>query len=350
MKKIKIGKKSIGEGEPCFIIAEAGVNHNGDIKLAKKLVEVAKEAGADAVKFQTFKAEKTLTKNVEMAEYQKKNTGKEESQFDMAKRLELSEDDFFELKKHCDKRGIIFLSTPHSNEWSVDVLENIGVDAYKIGSGDLTNKPFLEYVAKTKKPILLSTGMSYMKEVKKALLWITKHGNGKIIVLHCTTNYPTPYCEVNINAMLTMMKEIDFLVGYSDHTEGIEIPILARAMGACLIEKHFTIDKNMEGPDHKASIEPNEMKFMIKAIRNIEMAFGCSEKKPNKSEEKIMPIIRKSLVSSTDIKKGDVITKKMIDIKRPGTGIQPEYYDKIIGKKSKTDIKKDTIIKWENIV
>jgi len=349
LKDIQIKNKFIGYDHPCFIIAEAGVNHNGRLDLAKKLVDAAAKAGVDAVKFQFFEASKVVTDDAEMAEYQKENLQSNESQVEMLKKLELNEENHKILKDYAEKKGLIFLSTPHSGDEAVDALERMDMAAYKIGSGDLTNKPFLEHVAKTQKPIFLSTGMATMPEVKKAIEWIRKAGNDKIIALHCTSNYPCPYDEVNMNAMKTMMNELDCLVGYSDHTIGTEIPILARAMGACLVEKHYTLDKNMEGPDHKASADPEELKFIVKSIRNIEKAFGWSEKKPNKSEKPIMDMVRKSLVADKDIKKGKKIEPKDIFIKRPGTGIQPEDYDKVIGKKAKADIKKNKLISWEKL-
>ena len=349
MKKIKIGNRIVGEGEPCFIVAEAGVNHNGDIKIAKKLIDAAKEAGADAVKFQTFKAEKLVTKDTDMAEYQKENIGRMETQFDMLKKLELEEDDFFELKKYCDKKGIIFLSTPHSNEWSVDLLEKLGVEAYKIGSGDLTNIPFLEYAAKIGKPIIISTGMANMEEVKEAVETIKNTGNDKIVVLHCTTDYPCDLNDVNLRAMEKMRRELGALVGYSDHTVGITTPIAAVSLGAVLIEKHFTLDRNMEGPDHKASIEPHELKRMVEEIRKIEKVMGNWEKKPTAKEIEIIKLMRKSLVSTRKLKRGDVIRREDVVIKRPGTGIEPKYLNDVIGKRVKKDIEKDDVIKWDNI-
>lgn len=345
--KIKIKNKQIGNGKPCFIIAEAGVNHNGSLELAKKLVDEAKKAGADAIKFQTFKAEDLVTKKTEMVAYQRKNVEKKESQFEMLKKLELSEKDFIELKKHCDKKGIIFLSTPHT-ENAIDFLEPL-VPVYKIGSGDLTNLPFLEKVARKQKPIILSTGMATLNEVREAVNTIKKEGNNKIILLHCTTNYPCSLEEVNLKAMLTLKKEFNLPVGYSDHTLGILVPIMAVAMGAKVLEKHFTLNKNLPGPDHKASLNPKELKEMVEAIRNVEKALGCGIKKPTNYEEKIKSFVRKSIVAKVNITKGTKITKEMITIKRPGTGIEPKYFNRILGKKAKTNIKKDSLITWDKI-
>jgi N-acetylneuraminate synthase/N,N'-diacetyllegionaminate synthase len=347
MKKIKIGNKLIGEEKPCFIIAEAGVNHNGSLELAKKLVDGAKEVGVDAIKFQTFKAEDLVTKKTEMASYQKKNMGKKESQFEMLKKLELTERDFIELKKYCDKKGIIFLSTPHTED-AIDFLESL-VPVYKIGSGDLTNLPFLEKVARKQKPIILSTGMATLNEIREAVNTIKKERNNKIILLHCTTNYPCPLEEVNLRAMLTLKKEFNLPVGYSDHTLGILVPIMAVAMGAKIIEKHFTLDKNLPGPDHKASLEPKELKEMVESIRNVEKALGNGIKRPTKNEEKIKSFVRKTIVAKVNIPKGIKITKEMLSIKRAGVGIEPKYLKKIIGKVAKKNIVKEEIITWGKI-
>ena len=348
MVKIKIGNKLIGEGEPCFVIAEAGVNHNGDIKLAKRLIDVAKKAGGDAVKFQTFKAEDVVTKNVALAEYQKKSIEKKESQLKMLKKLELSYEDFKKLKKYADKKGIIFLSTPDTEEDAV-FLKNL-VPAYKIGSGDLTNLPLLEKVAKKKKPIILSTGMATLNEVREAVRVVKKQGNNKIILLHCTTNYPCPLEEVNLRAMQTLKKEFDLPVGYSDHTLGMIVPITAVALGAQVLEKHFTLSRDSLGPDHKASLEPKELKEMVIAIRKAEKALGVGIKKPTKSEEKIKGDARKSIVAMINIPKNTKITENMLIIKRPGIGIEPKYLNKIVGKRARRDIKKDTLINFKDLL
>jgi len=347
MKKIKIGNKVINKESPCFIIAEAGVNHNGDIKLAKRLIDVAKDVSADAVKFQTFKAEDVVTKEVEMAEYQKKNIKKKESQLEMLKKIELDYEDFKKLKKYADKKKIIFLSTPDSNK-DVDILENL-VPAYKIGSGDLTNYPLLEKVAQKKKPIILSTGMATLKEVKEAEAVIKKQENDKIILLHCTTNYPCPMEEVNLKAMQTLKKEFNLPIGYSDHTLGILVPIMAVTLGAKVIEKHFTLDRNLPGPDHKASLEPKELKEMIMAIRGAEKAIGRGIKKPTENEKRIKNVSRKSIVAEIDIPSGIKITQNMLAIKRPGIGIAPKYFNKIIGRRAKKDIKKDELIEIKEL-
>ncbi len=348
-KIIKIGDREIGEGNPVFIIAEAGINHNGSMKLAKRLVDVAKDAKVDAVKFQTFKTELNVTPDTEMASYQKQNTGKQESMYDMLKKVELSEDDFKEIKEYCDKKKIMFLSTPHSNGWSVDVLEKLNVPAHKIPSGEIINLPLLEYVGKTGKPIILSTGMATLQEIEEAINTIKKTGNDKIILLQCTTQYPCLPEDANIKAMHALSKKFKTLVGFSDHTTEIVTPALAVAAGACVIEKHFTLDKNMEGPDHKASLEPQEFKEMVETVRYAEKALGNGIKKPTRAEVEIAKVSRKSIVAAKDIKKSQVIIKDMLAIKRPGTGIAPKYFNEVIGKKTKKDIKKDSLVRWKDL-
>lgn len=354
---MKIGNKIIDEDSPCFIIAEAGVNHNGQIELAEKLVDIAVDAEADAVKFQTFKSEKVVTKNASLADYQIKNTGKKESQLDMIKKFEMPYKNFVYLKDYCDKKGIIFLSTPHSDD-AVDFLNPL-MPAYKTGSGDLTNLPFLEKIAKKGKPVLLSTGMGTLEEVGEAVNIIKKTGNNQIILLHCTTSYPCKLEDVNLRAMKTMKQTFDdnILVGYSDHTLGGDIMKLAAKHGATVIEKHFTLDKNLPGPDHKASLNPKELKEAIKSVRNKdynisveeEMVLGSPEKKPTKEEVKISRIVRKSIIAKFDICKGAAITRDMLEIKRPGTGIQPKYIKEIIGCKAKRTIKQDTVISEDDL-
>ncbi|MCK4781632.1 N-acetylneuraminate synthase family protein [Candidatus Parcubacteria bacterium] len=364
--KIKIENKLIGEKKPCFIIAEAGVNHNGDLGLAKKLVDAAKNAGVDVVKFQTFKSEKIVTPDAKQAKYQSENIGKKESQYAMLKRLELPYSKFRELKAYCDRKGIIFLSTPHSCQEDVDLVAEL-CPAIKVGSGDLTNLPILKYIAGKKLPIILSTGMATLEEVREAVETILSI-NEKLILLHCTTNYPTPLNEVNLKAMLTMAKEFDLPVGYSDHTEGINVSLAAVALGACVIEKHFTLDRNLPGPDHKASLEPLELKKMVDGIRNIEKrlnqkenldniitelnipeALGSGIKKPNPSEIEVAEVARKSIVAAVDIKKGTKIVEEMLIIKRPGIGILPKYFNKVIGRIVKKDINQDTLIEFKDL-
>ena len=330
-----------------FIIAEAGVNHNGRLDLAYQLIDVAKDAGADAVKFQTFKAENVVSKLADKAEYQKKTAGLDKSQLEMIKELEISFDDFVKLKKYCDKKGIMFLSTPFDYQ-SIDFLYNL-VDIYKIPSGEIINYPYLKHIAEKNKPIIMSTGMANLGEVEEAINTIRSvNSESQITLLHCTTNYPTPYKEVNLKAMQTLAAAFKLLVGYSDHTLGIEVPVSAVAMGAKIIEKHFTLDKNLPGPDHKASLEPDELKEMVKAIRNIEITLGDGIKKPNKSEIEIMKVARRSLIANKVIRAGEIIKESDIAIKRPGTGILPKFKDIIIGMKLINDIRQDEPFRWEN--
>ena len=330
-----------------FIIAEAGVNHNGSLDMAYRLVDVAKETGADAIKFQTFKAEKVVSSKTPKAEYQKKATSSDESQLEMIKKLELSFEDFVKLKKYCDKKGIMFLSTPFDHQ-SIDFLYNL-IDIYKIPSGEIINYPYLKHIAAKNKPLIMSTGMANLGEIEEAISIISAvNSEAKISLLHCTTNYPTSYEEVNLKAMQTLAAAFKLPVGYSDHTLGIEVPIAAVALGARIIEKHFTLDKNLPGPDHKASLEPGEIKEMVKAIRNIEMALGDGIKKPNKSEIEIMKVARRSLIATRDIRVGEIIKESDIIIKRPGTGIPPKFKEIVIGMKIINDIRQDEPFEWEN--
>ncbi|MBI2670102.1 MAG: N-acetylneuraminate synthase [Candidatus Yanofskybacteria bacterium] len=344
METIKIGNKEVGFNKPVFVIAEAGVNHNGSIELALKLIDVAKNSGADAVKFETFKAEQVALASVPMAAYQIKNIGKIESQVAMLKKLELNEKFYQPIMAHCKKIGIIFLSTPHGGFESVGFLNDLGVPAFKFGSGDLTNLPVLEYAAKIGKPMIISTGMATTEEVKRAVSHIKKTGNNKIILLHCTTEYPCPPENVNLRAMAALKEKFGVLVGYSDHTLGINVPIMAATLGAVLIEKHMTLDKNMPGPDHNASVESEELRQMISAIKNTGAILGSRVKKPTPEELSLRNIARKSIVSIKDTKRGELFTANNIGIKRPGTGLEPKYYFKVLGSKAVKDIKADVLI------
>ena len=328
-----------------FIIAEAGVNHNGSLDLAKKLIDVASSAGVDAVKFQTFKAANIATKKTQKAIYQKKTTNKKETHFDMLKKLELSVEMHKELILYCRTKKIIFLSSPFDHE-SIELLKNLGLETFKIPSSEITNLPYLRHIGKLNKKLILSTGMSTIDEVKNALNVLIKSGTkkSKITVLHTTSEYPAPIEDVNLKAMVTIGKELDVNIGYSDHTQGIEVSLAAVAIGARCIEKHFTLDCNMEGPDHKASLEPDQLEAMIKSIRNIEIALGSSIKKPSKSELQNILVARKSIVAKTKIKKGDLFTKDNISTKRPGIGISPMQWDDIIGTPSKNDYEEDDLI------
>ena len=329
-----------------FIIAEAGVNHNGSIELAKKLIDVAVEAKVDAVKFQTFKAENLVSKNAQKADYQVENTkNATETQFEMVKKLELSEDMHYELLSYCKSKNIMFLSTPFDHD-SIELLNDLGLEIFKIPSGEIINLPYLRHIGKLNKKVILSTGMADIGEIEDALDILISAGTKKenIIVLHANTMYPTPMEDVNLKAMVTIGNTFDIGFGYSDHTLGIEVDIAAVAMGACCIEKHFTLDKTMEGPDHKASLEPDELKAMVKAIRNIELALGSSVKKPSKSEMPNMQIARKSIVAKIEIKKGDKLSEENITIKRPGNGINPMRWDEIVGTIAAKDYKEDELI------
>ncbi len=330
-----------------YIIAEAGVNHNGSLDIAKKLVDIAVEAGADAVKFQTFKTENMVTGYAEKAKYQEDTTGTG-SQFEMLKKLELSFDDHYILNEYCKEQGITFLSTPFDFS-SVDLLEKTNIPFYKISSGDLTNIPFLQYIAKLNKPMIVSTGMANLGEIEAAINSIKECGNDKITLLHCTSNYPTTYEDVNLNAMLTMKESFKLPVGYSDHTIGIEVSIAAVSMGAKIIEKHFTLDKNMQGPDHRASLDPRELKSMVSSIRNIENAFGDGIKKCCKSEENSKITGRKSIVAKIDLMSGEELSFYNIAFKRPGNGISPACLNEILGKKVLSKVKKDDTILSEKL-
>lgn len=326
-----------------FIIAEAGVNHNGSIDLAKKLIDVAVQAEVDAVKFQTFISTKVIARNAKKAMYQIELTGPEEMQLDMVKKLELSFSEFCELKKYCDAKLIMFLSTPFDLE-SIDFLNKLGIEIFKIPSGEITNYPYLKKIGRLNKKVILSTGMSYFKEIEEAIKILKENGTNDITVLHCNTEYPTPIEDVNLNAMNTIKEKLNVEIGYSDHTTGIEVSIAAAAMGAKVIEKHFTLDKNMDGPDHKASLEPSELKAMVKAIRNIEKAMGNGIKSPSKSESINLNIARKSIVANRFIKKGEKFTDENLTCKRPGDGISPMKWEEVLGQLAIKDFKEDEMI------
>lgn len=328
-----------------FIIAEAGVNHNGSVELAKELIDVAVKSGADAVKFQTFKAENLVSKNAQKAAYQKETTDKEESQFDMIKKLELDIDTHKELISYCESEGIMFLSSPFDHD-SIDILDKLGLEIFKVPSGEITNLPYLRHIGSLNKKVILSTGMADLREIEDALDVLTDAGTekGQIIVLHANTMYPTPMEDVNLKAMQTIGTTFDIAYGYSDHTLGIEVDIAAVAMGAIVIEKHFTLDKMMEGPDHKASLEPDELMGMVTAIRNIELALGSDIKKASHSERPNMAIARKSIVAKRAIKVGELFTAENLTTKRPGNGISPMQWDTVIGMKAGKDYEVDELI------
>jgi len=328
-----------------FIIAEAGVNHNGDINLAKKLVDIAVEAGADAVKFQTFKAEEVISQFAPKANYQIKTTKAEESQLEMVKKLELSYKDFENLYSYCKEKGIIFMSTPFDID-SARFLRELGVEIFKIASGEITNYLLLREIGSYGKKVILSTGMADLGEIEDALDVLIQSGTkkGDMTILHCNTEYPTPFEDVNLKAMLTIKEAFKVNVGYSDHTLGIEVPIAAVALGATVIEKHFTLDKNLPGPDHKASLEPDELKAMVRAIRSIEKALGDGIKKPSHSELKNLKVARKSIIARKPIKKGEIFTEENLTVKRPGTGISPMRWNEVLGKVAPRDFEEDEVI------
>lgn len=343
MHSISIAHKPVGAGAPCFIIAEAGVNHNGDPAIARQLILAAAEAGADAVKFQTFRAEKLVTASAKMASYQIANTGKERSQFEMLKALELPYDAHAELQAYANSLGLIFMSTPFDEE-AIDFLAGLSVPVFKVGSGDLTNLPYLRHMAAKGIPMILSTGMATLEEAREAVETVTAAGNAQLIVLHCTTNYPCPPEEVNLRAMQTLAQTLGTIPGYSDHTNGIETSILAVAAGACVIEKHYTLDRNMEGPDHKASLEPGELKAMIAQIRAVEQLLGNGRKEPFTSEQAIKAAARKSVVTARAIPQGSIVTADMLCIKRPGTGLHPRTLDQLVGRCATRDLEADVLV------
>lgn len=331
--------------EHVLIIAEAGVNHNGSLEIAKKLVDSAADAGVDIIKFQTFNSKNLVSKSARMAEYQQKNTGHDESQYAMLKKLELSVEDHLELIRHCNERGIRFFSTAFDME-SIDFLHSLHMGLWKIPSGEITNYPYLKKIASYQEPVILSTGMCNLEDIEASLDVLLKEGCKKqdVTILHCNTEYPTPYSDVNLRAMLEIEKKFGTKIGYSDHTNGIEVPIAAVAMGASVIEKHFTLDRNMEGPDHKASLEPNELKKMVESIRNIESALGTGHKVVSPSEKKNIEIARKSIVAARDIAKGEILSENNLTVKRPGNGISPMRWNEVIGTVAIRDFSEDEVI------
>jgi N,N'-diacetyllegionaminate synthase len=348
MKKISLRQDRYLKVTPMskvFIIAEAGVNHNGSTELAKKLIDAAIEAGADAVKFQTFKADKLVSKRAQKADYQKQTTSADETQYEMIKKLELDENAHRILISYCKEKKIMFLSTPFDHD-SIDLLNSFQMPIFKIPSGEITNLPYLHHIGSLGKEVILSTGMANLDEVQDALEVLIKAGTSKekISVLHATTEYPCPIGEVNLRAMQTIKAAFGVKVGYSDHTQGIEVPIAAVAMGACVIEKHFTLDRTMEGPDHKASLEPDELKAMVQAIRHIEQALGDGVKRPSESEQKNISVARKSILASRPIKIGETFSDNNLIVKRPGNGISPMRWDEIIGHKATRNFSVDELI------
>lgn len=348
LKEIKIGDKIIGSSSPVFIIAEAGVNHNGDLDMARRLVEEAASCGADCIKFQTFKAERVVTAEAPKAKYQLGTTEKTESQLDMLRKIELKPDYHLDLKVYAENLGLIFLSTPYNLE-DIDLLENIGVHAYKVASGQIIEPPFLRKIAKTGKPIFLSTGMATLAEIDTALRTIRDERHDEVVLLQCTTNYPSRIEDANLRVIQTYRSVFGCLVGYSDHTIGPESAMASVALGAKVIEKHFTLDKNLPGPDHSSSMTPEEFKSLVLKIHRTEAALGSEKKEPTESEKENSVGMRRSIVASCDIHKGEAITADNITFKRPATGLSPQFYDIILGKKASRDILSDELLQMDMI-
>lgn len=339
-REFRVGRRRLGPGRPCFVIAEAGVNHNGRLALARRLVDAAARAGADAVKFQTFRAERLVTRRARPAPYQRRGVGRGESTFEMLRRLELSEKDHRALAAHSRRRNILFLSTPFDPE-SAGFLARLGVPLFKVSSGDLTDLPFLESLARRRKPLVLSTGMSTLAEVRAALRAVRRAGAKQVALLHCVSNYPAAPADVNLRAMDALVAAFGVPVGFSDHTPGIEVSLAAVARGACVIEKHFTLDRRLPGPDHRASLEPAELAALVRGIRRVESALGDGRKRPAPSERAMIPFARKSLVALRDIAVGEKLAPEMVGAKRPGTGLAPAALRRFLGKKVRRPVAAD---------
>jgi N-acetylneuraminate synthase/N,N'-diacetyllegionaminate synthase len=345
---IRFGGREVGPGHPCFIVAEAGVNHNGSIEMAGDLIDAASASGADAVKFQTFKADELALETAEKAGYQLETTGAGESQHRMLRNLELPPSAFASLKKHAEHRGILFLSSPF-DEGSVDELERIGVPAYKVASGEITNLPLLGKIAGTGKPVILSTGMATLSEIEEALAVLREGGSSEIVLLHAVSSYPASAADVNLRAMGTLREAFQLPVGFSDHTLGIWAPVAAVSLGASLLEKHLTLDRSLAGPDHRTSLEPGEFGKMVEAVRLTEAAMGDGVKRPTQGEMEMRRIARKSLVAAVEIPEGTILEPTMITAKRPGTGIPPGYLNHLAGRRALRRIPKNTLIRWDMI-
>lgn len=345
---IEVAGRRIGAGEPCFIIAEAGVNHNGDLNRARQLIDAAADAGADAVKFQTFKAIKLVAASAPQADYQLRATGKQESQLEMLRRLELSADDHRTLLQHCRDRNLIFMSTPFEEE-SANFLYELGVPVLKIPSGEITNLPFLDHVARLGLPLVVSTGMCSLGEVEEAVRTIEAAGNREFVLLHCVSNYPADPADVNLRAMLTMQSAFGVPVGYSDHTLGIEVGTASVALGACVLEKHFTLDRALPGPDHQASLEPGELGELVRAVRVVESALGNGRKSPTVAEANTASVARKSLVAAADIPAGTELTDGLLAIKRPGTGLPPIMKPYFLNRHTRVDIAAGELLQLEHV-
>lgn len=348
MQAVQIAGRWIGRGYPSYLIAEAGVNHNGDMDMALTLVDAAAEAGADAVKFQTFSADRLVTKQAPKAKYQLETTDQTESQYQMLKKLELSEEAHRLLLARCQQKGVLFLSSPF-DETSADLLESLDVPAYKIPSGEITNHPYLAYVARKGRPVILSTGMSSLGEVEAAVQTIAAAGNPPLVLLHCVSQYPAPPEELNLRAMHTLEAAFGVPVGFSDHTEGIEMPLVAVALGAAVIEKHFTLDRSLPGPDHCASLEPDELQRLAQGMRRVQAALGDGRKLPTPSERNTADVARKSLVAACDIPAGTVLTAELVAVRRPGTGLPPALRQQLIGRRTTRALTTGQLFTWEDI-
>ena len=345
---VNIAGRPVGPGQPCLIIAEAGVNHNGSLEMARRLVDVAVQVGADVVKFQSFKAERLVTPNAPKADYQLRTTEANESQLDMLRRLEISPEAHRNLMDYCQQMGILFMSTPFDEE-NADLLAELGVAAFKIPSGEISNLPFLAYVAQKRKPMIVSTGMSSMDEVAAAVQTIKEGGNQDVVLLHCVSNYPADPADANLRAMRTIAAAFNVPIGYSDHTPGIEVALAAVALGACVIEKHFTLDRDLPGPDHQVSLEPSELAALVRGVRTVELALGEDRKVPTPSELEVAAKVRKSLVAARDIPAGTTLTADLITIKRPGTGLPPSMRPLLVGRKAKKDITAGSLLTLEMV-
>ena len=348
VERIDIGGRKVGPGQPCFIIAEAGVNHNGDLEMAKRLVDTAGWAGADAVKFQTFIAERVMMSDAPKAEYQKRTTELEESQLEMVKRLELSFDAFRELSAYCDEKGITFMSTPFDDE-SADFLDELGVPVFKVPSGEVVNHPLLRHVALKGKPIIMSTGMCNLSEVDEAVQVILQARNSQLALLHCVSNYPADPADANLRAMQTMSAAFQVPVGYSDHTPGTQVALAAVALGACVIEKHFTLDRGLPGPDHQASLEPDELVDLVRGIRVVERALGHGYKIPAESEDDTRRVARRSLVVNVDLAEGARIEASTVTALRPAGGIPPNLLPLVVGRCAARRLPAGTMLTWQDL-
>jgi len=345
---MRIAGRQIGEGHPCFVIAEAGVNHNGSLELAKQLVEAAAHAGADAVKFQTFQAEKVISAGTPKAEYQKQTTGSTEQQLEMVRRLEMPEPMTRSVAAHAASVGIMFLSTAF-DEHSVDLLDDIGVPVFKVGSGDVTNLPLVEFIGRKRKPVILSTGMSYLEEVKSAVETLLAAGCPELALLHCVSSYPADPHEANLRVLRTLRDTFRVPIGFSDHCMDNEIAIAAAAMGANIVEKHITLDVNLPGPDHRVSLSPDKFKSLVQSIRMVERALGDGVKRPYPCEQNVRALARRSIVAAHTIAPGAVITREMLDFKRPGTGIPPGQWKELVGKRAAHEIASDSLITLKDL-